>query len=45
LLIARLPCIQTLNGGAEITADDREDAERFLIRYYMDKPENEQPER
>ncbi|KAL5244492.1 hypothetical protein ACI65C_011902 [Semiaphis heraclei] len=45
LLIARLTCIQTLNGGAEITADDREDAERFLIRYYMDKPENERPER
>jgi len=34
-----------LNGGAEITADDREDAERFLIRYYMDKPESERPER
>lgn len=45
LLIARLPRIQTLNGGAEITADDREDAERFLIRYYTDKPESERPDR
>lgn len=45
LLIARLPCIQTLNGGAEIAPDEREDAERFLIRYYMDKPENERPDR
>ncbi|XP_050542311.1 tubulin-specific chaperone cofactor E-like protein [Daktulosphaira vitifoliae] len=45
LLIARLPCIQTLNGGAEITADEREDAERFLIRFYMDKSEEERPDR
>lgn len=45
LLIARLPCVQTLNGGAEIKPDEREDAERFLIRYYMEKPENERPDR
>lgn len=43
LLIARLPYIKTLNGCAEIRKDEREDAQRFLIRYYMDKPENERP--
>ncbi|XP_050419874.1 tubulin-specific chaperone cofactor E-like protein [Adelges cooleyi] len=45
LLIARLPSIQTLNGGAEITPEEREDAERFLIRFYMEKPEAERPDR
>ncbi|CAG9836552.1 unnamed protein product [Diabrotica balteata] len=45
LVIARLPNVKTLNGGGKITADEREDAERAFIRYYMDKPESDQPER
>lgn len=45
LLIARLPYIQTLNGGGVITAEEREDAERAFIRYYMDRPESDRPER
>lgn len=45
LLIARLPNIHTLNGGGAITHEEREDAERAFIRYYMDKPESDRPER
>lgn len=45
LLIARLPNIQTLNGGGVISYEEREDAERAFIRYYMDKPESDRPER
>lgn len=45
LLIARLPNVTTLNGGGKITADEREDSERAFIRYYMDKPESDRPER
>ncbi|XP_066245849.1 tubulin-specific chaperone cofactor E-like protein [Euwallacea similis] len=45
LLIARLPNVQTLNGGGVISADEREAAERAFIRYYMDKPESDRPER
>ncbi|XP_039293553.1 tubulin-specific chaperone cofactor E-like protein [Nilaparvata lugens] len=45
LLVARLPNIQTLNGGGVIGAEEREDAERAFIRYYMDKPESDRPER
>ncbi|CAB0000895.1 unnamed protein product [Nesidiocoris tenuis] len=45
LLVARLPNIRTLNGGGEISHDDREDAERAFIRHYMDKPESDWPER
>ncbi|XP_065201611.1 tubulin-specific chaperone cofactor E-like protein isoform X2 [Planococcus citri] len=45
LLIARLPNIRVLNGGGEITSEEREDAERAFIRYYMDKPESDRPER
>ncbi|KAL2295809.1 hypothetical protein Nmel_017332 [Mimus melanotis] len=42
LLIARLPCITKLNGS--IVADgEREDSERFFIRYYMEFPEEEVP--
>ncbi|CAG9861078.1 unnamed protein product [Phyllotreta striolata] len=44
LLIARLPNAKTLNGGS-ISTEEREDAERAFIRYYMDKPESDQPER
>lgn len=45
LLIARLPNIQTLNGGGVISPEEREDAERAFIRYYMEKPESDRPER
>lgn len=45
LLIARLPNITVLNGGGEISAEEREDSERAFIRYYMDKPENDRPTR
>lgn len=38
----RLPAITKLNGS--IVADsEREDSERFFIRYYMDFPEEEVP--
>ncbi|GAB0098971.1 tubulin-specific chaperone cofactor E-like protein [Sergentomyia squamirostris] len=45
LLIARLPQVQTLNGGGMVGAEEREDSERAFIRYYMDKPESDRPER
>ncbi|KAJ1522603.1 hypothetical protein ONE63_001783 [Megalurothrips usitatus] len=45
LLIARLPNVQTLNGGGVISPEEREDAERAFIRYYMEKPESDRPER
>ncbi|KAF7996834.1 hypothetical protein HCN44_002480 [Aphidius gifuensis] len=45
LLIARLPNVETLNGGGVISAQEREDAERAFIRYYMDKTEVDRPER
>lgn len=45
LLIARLPHVQTLNGGGVIGSEEREDAERAFIRYYLDKPESDRPER
>lgn len=44
-MIARLPFVTTLNGGGEITRDEREDAERAFVRYYMDKPESDRPAR
>ncbi|XP_008331287.1 tubulin-specific chaperone cofactor E-like protein [Cynoglossus semilaevis] len=44
LLLARLPSVSVLNGG-QVTKDDREDAERFFIRYYQDSPEQELPAR
>lgn len=45
LLIARLPNVQMLNGGGNIEHDEREDAERAFIRYYIDKPESDRPDR
>ncbi|XP_043480526.1 tubulin-specific chaperone cofactor E-like protein [Leptopilina heterotoma] len=45
LLIARLPNVETLNGGGVISSQEREDAERAFIRYYMEKPEADRPER
>lgn len=44
LLLARLPSVLLLNGG-EISDGEREDAERFFIRYYQDCPAQELPER
>ena len=37
--------MSTLNGGGEIGVEEREDAERAFIRYYMDKSESDRPER
>lgn len=45
LLIARLPHVRTLNGGGVIGSEEREDAERAFIRYYLDKPESDRPAR
>ncbi|KAJ8968763.1 hypothetical protein NQ317_012720 [Molorchus minor] len=45
LLIASLPNVTTLNGGGIITPEEREASERAFIRYYMDKPESDRPER
>lgn len=39
MLIARLPNVEVLNGGGKITDNEREDAERAFIRYYMDLEE------
>ena len=43
--MARLPNVETLNGGGVIPLEEREDAERAFIRYYMEKPEADRPER
>jgi hypothetical protein len=45
LLVARLPNVKVLNGGDAITPLEREDAERAFIRYYLDFPEREKPDR
>lgn len=45
LMIARLPNVEILNGGGTISFEEREAAERAFIRYYMDKPESDRPER
>uniref|UniRef100_A0A3B4ZT11 Tubulin-specific chaperone cofactor E-like protein n=1 Tax=Stegastes partitus TaxID=144197 RepID=A0A3B4ZT11_9TELE len=42
LMIAQLPSISMLNGSV-VTDSEREDAERFFIRYYLDYPEEELP--
>ncbi|XP_072769863.1 alpha-tectorin isoform X1 [Nerophis lumbriciformis] len=45
LLLAQLPTILVLNGGA-VSDNEREDAERFFVRYYyQDCPEQKRPER
>ncbi|CAN9501281.1 unnamed protein product [Ophioblennius macclurei] len=46
LLLAQLPSVTVLNGSA-VSEGEREDAERFFIRYYQDQkcPERELPER
>ncbi|KAM8769500.1 tubulin folding cofactor E-like a isoform 2-T2 [Acanthopagrus schlegelii] len=44
LMIAQLPSISLLNGSV-VSDSEREDAERFFIRYYFDYPEEELPYR
>nr|XP_046265722.1 tubulin-specific chaperone cofactor E-like protein isoform X1 [Scatophagus argus] len=44
LVLAQLPSVVVLNGGA-VSHGEREDAERFFIRYYQDWPEQELPQR
>lgn len=44
VLPLRLPSISLLNGSA-VTDSEREDSERFFIRYYLDYPERELPYR
>uniref|UniRef100_A0A1A8Q607 Tubulin folding cofactor E-like b n=1 Tax=Nothobranchius rachovii TaxID=451742 RepID=A0A1A8Q607_9TELE len=44
LLLAQLPSVMVLNGSA-VSRGEREDAERFFIRYYQDCPEPELPQR
>ena len=39
LLVARLPNISILNGGDKIPANEREDAERAFIRFYLNEEE------
>jgi len=45
LLIARLPFVEILNGGGKISNQEREDAERAFIRYYLERPESDRPAR
>ncbi|TNN01352.1 tubulin-specific chaperone cofactor E-like protein isoform X1 [Takifugu flavidus] len=42
LIIAQLPSVSLLNGSV-VTDVEREDAERFFIRYYLDYPKEELP--
>ncbi|XP_076017385.1 tubulin-specific chaperone cofactor E-like protein isoform X2 [Genypterus blacodes] len=44
LLLAQLPSVLVLNGSA-VSDGEREDAERFFIRYFQDCPGQELPER
>ncbi|KAG5269125.1 hypothetical protein AALO_G00198550 [Alosa alosa] len=44
LMIAHLPSVTNLNGSV-VTDSEREDAERFFIRYYLNRPAGEQPYR
>ncbi|XP_030633079.1 tubulin folding cofactor E-like a [Chanos chanos] len=44
LMIAQLPSVNCLNGSA-VTDTEREDAERFFIRYHLDYSEEELPYR
>ncbi|KAM7050499.1 tubulin-specific chaperone cofactor E-like protein isoform 3-T6 [Molossus nigricans] len=42
LVIARLPSVSKLNGSV-VTEDEREDSERFFIRYHVQVPQEEVP--
>lgn len=44
LLLAQLPAVLQLNGSA-VSEGEREDAERFFIRYHQRRPGNEPPYR
>lgn len=44
LMVAHLPSVTVLNGSV-VTDGEREDAERFYIRYHLDCPEDELPPR
>uniref|UniRef100_A0A8C1SLK3 Tubulin folding cofactor E-like b n=1 Tax=Cyprinus carpio TaxID=7962 RepID=A0A8C1SLK3_CYPCA len=44
LMVAQLPRVTVLNGSV-VTKGEREDAERFFIRYHLDCPEDELPQR
>ncbi|XP_026108169.1 tubulin-specific chaperone cofactor E-like protein [Carassius auratus] len=44
LMVAQLPRVTVLNGSV-VTDGEREDAERFFIRYHLDCPEDELPQR
>lgn len=44
LWFVRLPHVTVLNGSV-VTDGEREDAERFFIRYHLDCPEDELPQR
>ncbi|XP_007257012.3 tubulin-specific chaperone cofactor E-like protein [Astyanax mexicanus] len=44
LIVANLPSVSVLNGSV-VTDGEREDAERFYIRYHLDCPEDELPQR
>ncbi|KPP77936.1 tubulin-specific chaperone cofactor E-like protein-like [Scleropages formosus] len=44
LIVAQLPSVSVLN-GSKVTDGEREDAERFFIRYHLDYPEEELPYR
>ena len=41
LLVARLPNVKILNGGDVIPPNEREDAERAFIRFYLDTDERQ----
>ncbi|XP_016341824.1 tubulin-specific chaperone cofactor E-like protein isoform X3 [Sinocyclocheilus anshuiensis] len=43
LMVAQLPHVTVLNGSV-VTNGEREDAERFFIRYHLDCPEDELPQ-
>ncbi|XP_050344143.1 tubulin-specific chaperone cofactor E-like protein [Nymphalis io] len=45
LLVARLPHVRTLNGGGTVPPEERDAAERAFIRYYMEKPESDRPDK
>ncbi|XP_066516118.1 tubulin-specific chaperone cofactor E-like protein [Hoplias malabaricus] len=44
LMVAHLPSVTVLNGSV-VTDGEREDAERFYIRFHLDCPEDELPQR
>ena len=41
----RLPNVSIFNGGDKVPANEREDAERAFIRFYMDLPSQDRPAR